>query len=213
MFPFVRSFQISPWFPNASTLEAEGGEICVQVNSLCPCRMITGPYSRQGQAPWFASCCSYGKFLFQSKQFLFFQVDVIKCRITAGLTGTESHPGSPLCLPCLEILQKIFWHKFIVKHQFWSGNPSFQRSELTSYSSSGLRARESEYCHGTDSKTVFPECTPSTDALRAISSGAVGVLVGLRSGLTASPRQPAHRKASESFSLMREPQMSNTKKS
>lgn len=33
-----------------------------------------------------------------------------------------------------------------------------------------------------------------------------------RSGLTASPRQPAHRKASESFSLMREPQMSNRKK-
>lgn len=33
-----------------------------------------------------------------------------------------------------------------------------------------------------------------------------------RSGLTASPRQPAHRKASESFSLMREPQMSNKKK-
>lgn len=33
-----------------------------------------------------------------------------------------------------------------------------------------------------------------------------------RSGPTASPRQPAYRKASESFSLMREPQMSNTKK-
>lgn len=33
-----------------------------------------------------------------------------------------------------------------------------------------------------------------------------------RSGLTASPRQPAYRKASESFSLLRDPQMSNTEK-
>lgn len=33
-----------------------------------------------------------------------------------------------------------------------------------------------------------------------------------RSGLTASPRQSTYRKASESFSLMRDSQMSNTKK-
>lgn len=124
--------------------------------------------------------------------------------------STGAH-RSPLCLLCLEILEKIFWHKFIVKHQFWSGNPSFQRSELTSNSSSGLKLVNKNIAMGLMAKQFFQNQLQAQMLSELFPLEQWEFWWAWRSGLTASPRQPAHRKASESFSLMREPQMSNRK--
>lgn len=235
MFPFLRSFQISPWFPNAFTLEAERllvfffffcissplgpkCEICVQVNSLYPCwepRVSTGHYDRQVWAPWFASCCSCGKFLLQSKQFLFFQVDMIKCRIIAGLTGTESHPQEPTGAHSASLAWK-FWKRYSGINSLLNINSGVETPLSRGLSSPVIPHLDWELVNkniamGLMAKQFFQNQLQAQMLSELFPLEQWEFWWAWRSGLTASPRQPAHRKASESFSLMREPQMSNRK--